>query len=191
MNSGPPSFELESTRSESHAIADRVTVIGERTLLMREISVQSPSSVSAMFDRLETLSRDWERFSYVVDLTEAKRPGPETRAALKERVRRVSPRVVLCIPISYRFGNTIAAALTLNLSRGGIAIRTTSPLENGAKVRLRYRLPGSKRDIDAEGRVAWSDRRHGMGLQFEKVEPQDQSAIDEFVDAHFFSSRKS
>ncbi len=104
--------------------------------------------------------------------------------------RRGGPRVVLGIPIAYRFGNTIAAALTLNLSRGGIAIRTTSPLENNAKVRIRFRLPGSKRDIDAEGRVAWSDRRHGMGLQFERVEPQDQTAIDEFVDAHFFSSRK-
>ena len=105
--------------------------------------------------------------------------------------RRGSPRVVLGIPIAYRFGNTIAAALTLNLSRGGIAIRTTSPLESGAKVRLRFRLPGSKRDIDAEGRVAWSDRRHGMGLQFEKVDAPDQPAIDEFVDAHFFSSRKA
>ena len=105
--------------------------------------------------------------------------------------RRGRPRVVLGIPIAYRFGNTIAAALTLNLSRGGIAIRTTSPLENGAKVRLRFRLPGSKRDIDAEARVAWSDRRHGMGLQFDKVEAPDQAAIDEFVDAHFFSSRKA
>src|SRR6187455_1806488 len=101
--------------------------------------------------------------------------------------RRGSPRVVLGIPIQYRFGNTIAAALTLNLSRGGIAIRTTSPLDLGSKVRLRFRLPGSKRDIDAEGRVAWSDRRHGMGLQFEKVDQPDQAAIDEFVDAHFFS----
>src|SRR5262249_23952519 len=45
--------------------------------------------------------------------------------------RRGSPRVVLGIPIQYRFGNTIAAALTLNLSRGGIAIRTTSPLDAG------------------------------------------------------------
>ena len=105
--------------------------------------------------------------------------------------RRGSPRVVLGIPIAYRFGNTIAAALTLNISRGGIAIRTTSPLENGAKVRLRFRLPGSKRDIDAEARVVWSDRRHGMGIQFDKVEAADQTAIDEFVDAHFFSSRKS
>jgi uncharacterized protein (TIGR02266 family) len=105
--------------------------------------------------------------------------------------RRISPRVVLGIPIAYRFGNTIAAALTLNLSRGGIAIRTTSPLDHGATIRVRFRLPGSKRDIDAAARVTWSDRRHGMGLQFEKVEPNDQAAIDEFVDAHFFNSRKS
>jgi uncharacterized protein (TIGR02266 family) len=105
--------------------------------------------------------------------------------------RRSSPRVILGIPIQYRFGNTIAAALTLNLSRGGIAIRTTSPLEAGSKIRVRFRMPGSKRDIDADGRVAWSDRRVGMGIQFERVEPGHQSLIDNFVDAHFFSNRKA
>src|SRR5438552_13290735 len=105
--------------------------------------------------------------------------------------RRSSPRVVLGIPIQYRFGNTIAAALTLNLSHGGIAIRTTSPLEAGAKIKVRFRMPGSKKDIDAEGRVAWSDRRVGMGIQFETVEPTHQAVIDTFVDAHFFSNRKA
>jgi uncharacterized protein (TIGR02266 family) len=105
--------------------------------------------------------------------------------------RRGSPRVVLGSPINYRFGNTIAAALTLNISRGGTAIRTTSPLDIGARVRLRFRLPGSKHEIDAEARIAWSDRRVGMGLQFEKVDPADQTAIDEFVDAHFFTNRKA
>ncbi len=105
--------------------------------------------------------------------------------------RRGSPRVVLGIPINYRFGNTIAAALTLNISKGGIAIRTMSPLQSGSKVRARFRLPGSKRDLEAESRVAWSDRRLGMGLQFEKVESGDQSAIDEFVDQHFFTNRKA
>jgi uncharacterized protein (TIGR02266 family) len=105
--------------------------------------------------------------------------------------RRGSPRVVLGIPIQYRFGNTIAAALTLNLSHGGISIRTTSPLEGGVKIRVRFRMPGSKKDIDAEGRVAWSDRRVGMGIQFEKVEPDNQTIIDHFVDAHFFSNRKA
>src|SRR5881628_479253 len=105
--------------------------------------------------------------------------------------RRGSPRVVLGIPIQYRFGNTIAAALTLNLSRGGIAIRTTSPLEGGAKIKVRFRMPGAKKDIDAEGHVAWSDRRVGMGIQFAKVDPANQTLIDEFVDAHFFSNRKA
>src|SRR5213076_2058837 len=88
--------------------------------------------------------------------------------------RRGSPRVVLGIPVAYRFGNTIAAALTLNISKGGISIRTMSPLAGESKVRVRFRLPGSKRDIEAECRVAWSDRRVGMGLQFERVDSTDQ-----------------
>jgi len=105
--------------------------------------------------------------------------------------RRSSPRVVLGIPVQYRFGNTIAAALTLNLGRGGIAIRTTSPLDAGSLVRVRFRLPGAKTDVSAEGRVAWSDRRVGMGIQFETVEPAHQAIVDGFVDAHFFSNRKA
>jgi uncharacterized protein (TIGR02266 family) len=105
--------------------------------------------------------------------------------------RRSSPRVGLGIPVQYRFGNTIAAALTLNLSRGGIGIRTTSPLDAGTRVRVRFRLPGGAVDIDAEGRVAWSHRRVGMGIQFEMVDASSQTQIDNFVDAHFFSNRKA
>jgi uncharacterized protein (TIGR02266 family) len=105
--------------------------------------------------------------------------------------RRGSPRVQLAIPIQYRFGSTIAAALTLNLGRGGIAIRTTSPLDAGAQVNVRFRLPGAKLDTNADGRIAWSDRRVGMGVQFEQLDPASQTSIDNFVDAHFFSSRKA
>jgi uncharacterized protein (TIGR02266 family) len=105
--------------------------------------------------------------------------------------RRGSPRVVLGIPVAYRFETTIAAALTLNLSKGGLGVRTMSPLAQGTKVRARFRLPGSKRDVEAESRVAWSDRRVGMGLQFERMAAEDQAAIDDFVDQHFFSNRRS
>ncbi len=105
--------------------------------------------------------------------------------------RRSSPRVTLGIPVQYRFGNTIAAALTLNISRGGVAIRTTSPLEEGAKVRVRFRLPGSKQDVDAAGVVAWSDRRVGMGVRFEHVDPAGQALVDQYVDSHFFSNRRA
>jgi uncharacterized protein (TIGR02266 family) len=102
--------------------------------------------------------------------------------------RRSSPRVALGIPVAYRFGNTIAAAVTLNLGRGGLAIRTMSPLESATRARIRFRLPNTKRDVDADARVAWSDRRVGMGMQFERIDAADQSAVEEFVDAQAVQS---
>jgi len=102
--------------------------------------------------------------------------------------RRTSPRVSLGIPVAYRFGNTIAAAVTLNLSRGGLAIRTMSPLDSSTRARVRFRLPNTKRDVDADARVAWSDRRVGMGMQFERIDAADQSAVEEFVDAQAVQS---
>lgn len=105
--------------------------------------------------------------------------------------RRSSPRVVLGIPVSYRYDNTIASALTLNISRGGLAIRTTSPLEPGTVVRVRFRLPAGGADVEGEARVAWVDRRAGMGVQFTSLTEVDATAIQEFVQAHFFSNRKA
>ena len=105
--------------------------------------------------------------------------------------RRTGPRVVLGIPIAYRFGNTIAAAVTLNISRGGVAVRTTNPLAAGVTVKARFRLPIGKRDIDVESKVAWSNKRVGMGLEFLALSAQDQQAIAEYVDSHFFSNRKA
>lgn len=105
--------------------------------------------------------------------------------------RRSSPRVALGIPVSYRFGNTIAAALTINISHGGLAIRTTSPPPIDSLLRVRFRLPAAKNEIHTEARIAWTDRRLGMGLRFTRVTPADQALIDLYVREHFFSNRKA
>jgi two-component system, chemotaxis family, chemotaxis protein CheY len=105
--------------------------------------------------------------------------------------RRASPRAVVAVSVSYRFGNTIAAALTLNVSRGGVAIRTTSMLEPGTGVRVRFRLPGAPKDVEASARVAWTDRRVGMGLEFTGIDEVNQMIIERYVQAHFFSNRKA
>lgn len=105
--------------------------------------------------------------------------------------RRSSPRVVLGVPITYRVGNAISTSLTLNVSHGGVAIRTTNPLDIASVVRVRFRVPGGKKEIDAEARVAWSDRRVGMGVQFTSIDPPAQASIDHYVQTHFFSNRKA
>ena len=96
--------------------------------------------------------------------------------------RRTSTRVTLNLPVTFRFADTVATAPTLNVSKGGLAVRTLAPLDVGTKVLLQFRLPGSSRNIEAESHVAWSDHRTGMGLQFERVEASEQSEIDQFID---------
>ena len=123
MTIGPPASESDATRRNNEAIADRVTVIGERALLLREIPVQSPASVNIMFERLETLTRDWDRFSYVVDLTEAKRPGPETRAALKARVLHVRPRIA---HVAIVVGNNLLMRAMARLFAHGMGLVSVS-----------------------------------------------------------------
>ncbi len=108
----------------------------------------------------------------------------------EHHTRRSGPRVLLGIPVAYRFGNTVAAALSLNISQGGVSVRTTNPLELGTTVTVRFRLP-SGREIEAAARVASVDRRGGMGLRFTSITPADRSAVGEFVQTHFFSNRKA
>jgi uncharacterized protein (TIGR02266 family) len=105
--------------------------------------------------------------------------------------RRDSPRVVLGLAVSYRIGQQIKAALSLNLSKSGIAIRTSGPPPRDTVLKLKFALPGSKKEMETEGIVCWSVPKAGMGIRFTSVKQADQTAIDTFVDAHFFRSVKT
>ena len=72
-----------------------------------------------------------------------------------------------------------------------VAVRTTNPLEIGIAVKVRFRMPMSKKDIEVQSKVAWSDKRVGMGLEFAGLSDEDRAAIVEYVDSHFFSNRKA
>ena len=104
--------------------------------------------------------------------------------------RRSSPRVVLGIPVAYRFGDTITAVAHAEPRQG----RHRHPHDEPAAGRVARPgsasgCPARRREVEADARVAWSDRRVGMGLQFERLEAADQAAIDEFVDGHFFNTK--
>jgi uncharacterized protein (TIGR02266 family) len=129
---------------------------------------------------------------YINEYTTAQHIMPSLAPHLfpERHTRRSGPRVLLGVPVAYRFGNTVAAALSLSISQGGVSVRTTNPLELGTSVTVRFRLPPG-RDIEAAAHVAWVDRRGGMGLRFTSIPPADRSVIGEFVQTHFFSNRKA
>ena len=91
--------------------------------------------------------------------------------------RRLSPRVSIGVPVSFKAGGSVGAAVTLNLGRGGMAIRTLSPASPGTMVEVRFRLPSSA-EVETRGRVTWADRKVGMGIQFEWVSAGGAEALD-------------
>ena len=82
--------------------------------------------------------------------------------------------------VSLRVDNVIASAVSANVSKGGLQLRTMSPLSVGRRLKVRFRLPGGTREIEAEATVAWSDARSGMGVQFNRLDPKAQTELDEF-----------
>ena len=96
--------------------------------------------------------------------------------------RRAGARVDVAVPISYRVGQTIAAAQTKDISRGGLGIQTLEPLDAGTPVQLSFKLPGLPQEISASARVVWRDRRAGMGVQFDKLFPEAQQILEAFIE---------
>jgi len=105
--------------------------------------------------------------------------------------RRSGPRVGLGTPVAYRIGNTIASAVSLNVSPGGLAIRTASPVEVGTVMRVRFRLAATRGDIEAEAHVVWAEQGIGMGVEFSTLDKDARTALGSFVHRSFFSNRKA
>jgi hypothetical protein len=55
------------------------------------------------------------------------------------------------------------------------------PLPPGVTLHLTIRLPGGPGEIAASGHVIWSDRRLGMGVQFDRLTPDAQGRLDDYL----------
>ena len=90
--------------------------------------------------------------------------------------RRHWQRLPLAIPVFVHgqdeHGNKfVEFATAMNISAGGVAIRTDAPLEHGAMLDLSFRLPDTETTIQAQARMAWSGPEGLVGLQFTEIHP--------------------
>lgn len=71
-----------------------------------------------------------------------------------------------------------------NLSEGGLFLRTSTPLERGAKAVVRF---GGDKPVEAVARVVWSRVEGqggppGMGLEFETIDESIRDAIRRLIE---------
>jgi DNA-binding response OmpR family regulator len=76
----------------------------------------------------------------------------------------------------------------LNVSRGGIGVRTKARLEPGDNVRLRFSLPGRKLVVQAQAAVAWQRPNGDLGLRFDEIAKESQDELQLWLEGRYFES---
>ena len=99
---------------------------------------------------------------------------------------RRQPRLPISLEVAYRTAGAFLVSYSINLSKGGIFIETTDPLEPGEHVTLRFAVPGAG-ELEVVGIVAWVRTGNvdglpdGMGVQFDTLDAHYGDVIDEMV----------
>jgi type IV pilus assembly protein PilZ len=101
--------------------------------------------------------------------------------------RRRDPRYSVHIAVDCQTREMFVSNYVTNISKGGVFVRTDTPLPLYSEIVLTLALPGSERKIAARGKVAWTyDVRKedgrlvpGMGIKFLDMSPADREAIEE------------
>jgi len=76
-----------------------------------------------------------------------------------------------------------------NVSIGGAFVRSRKLQPVGTSIKMRFRLPGEDKAIEADGKVVWAYKQAGsaepnstgMGIQFTEIEANDRERIAQFV----------
>jgi len=76
----------------------------------------------------------------------------------------------------------------LNVSRGGVGVRTKAELQPGEHVRLRFSLPGRKLVVQAQAAVAWRRPNGDVGLRFDEIPKDSQDELQLWLEGRYFES---
>lgn len=103
--------------------------------------------------------------------------------------KRKHKRTPLSILVQYRFNTfeDFLAEYSVNLSVGGIFIRTDHPKEEGSIIYLQFSLADGSRLIEGMGRVVRvnppgvKDRVAGMGIEFLNFDDESMALVEEII----------
>lgn len=98
-------------------------------------------------------------------------------------------RAGLEVPVALNCkGRKKAAASLINVSQGGIKIRTDNPVQTEKSLRVSFELPGARSAVKATAEIAWQDKRGNLGIRFVKLAPQQQRTLQLWLAQRYFTN---
>ncbi len=101
--------------------------------------------------------------------------------------RRVMPRIATSLAIAFKSSGEFTYSYMMNLSSGGLFIKTDKPLLIDAELEMSIQMPDDPEILHIRGRVVWTKpQAHafpaGMGIQFIGLPPEYLKKIQSFVE---------
>jgi DNA-binding response OmpR family regulator len=91
-------------------------------------------------------------------------------------------RLALDIPVRVAVdGRKQTVANTMNLSEGGMALRSNDDLPLNGLLSLSFLLPGHKTDLELRGVVVWKDPRGHAGIRFEPMPAATRQNLNDWL----------
>ncbi len=92
------------------------------------------------------------------------------------------PRITRNLEIAFQYSGRFEWSSLLNLSGGGVFIKTNHPLPVDSTLTMQITLPGDSELLDIEGRVVWVKQKinspdAGMDMEFSEISMQHQEKI--------------
>jgi hypothetical protein len=79
-------------------------------------------------------------------------------------------------------------AYLINVSQGGMQIRTHDPVASAKALQVSFELPGARTGLKAKAEVAWQDQRGNLGIRFLKLAPQQQRTLQLWLAQQYFAN---
>lgn len=94
--------------------------------------------------------------------------------------KRQTGRATLILEVKYEGPGVRAETRISDISETGVFIDAMTPIPLGAVLKLTFTLPNGHL-IEVDGRVAHSQPRIGMGVEFINLKPEDAQSISEIT----------
>jgi len=96
------------------------------------------------------------------------------------------PRVPVSAPVTIYLAKSPGRGKALNVSRGGIFVRTELPLPTRSEWRVRFQLPEMPKPLTPTAMVVWrageaTPTGTGLGMRFVELDGQAARSLDEYV----------
>jgi PilZ domain len=81
-----------------------------------------------------------------------------------------------------------AGGRLINLSQGGLQVRVEAGFDTSEASRVSFALPGTKRGMNAQVEIAWSDNRGNVGIRFVKMASQMKHTLRLWLAQQYFAN---